>query len=312
MKKILVTGASGLVGSEFKTLLKDGVFLYKNDLNLENENDVKNYFQKNKNQFNTVIHLAAKVGGVKANSDFISSFFIHNIKMNMNIMEACHLHGLKLVSIMSTCVYPDFNFVNYPLTEDQLHNGPPHQSNFGYAYAKRMIDVQTRAYRKQFDSNFISVIPNNLYGLNDNFDLEAGHVIPALIRRFYECMINGSNEMVVWGSGKPLREFTFARDAAKIILWLSQNYNSEEPINIGNTQQISIKDLVEIIAEEIGFNGKIIFDSSKPDGQYEKPSSNQKLKNLGWNEEYTDLRTGLKETINHFKLSYPKIRGVNL
>jgi GDP-L-fucose synthase len=257
-----------------------------------------------------VIHCAAKVGGVKANTDFVADFFDDNIRMNMNVLEGCKRAGVKLVSVLSTCVYPDSPYVKYPLTEDQLHMGPPHHSNFGYAYAKRMLEVQSRAYRQQFGCNFISVIPNNLYGLNDNYHLESGHVIPALIRKFYVATLQKEESVTVWGSGRPLREFTFARDAAKIILWLAENYNGESPVNIGNPEQVSISDLAQIISEEVGFSGKIIFDTTKPDGQFKKPSSNQKLRDLGWNGNYTPLREGLRETIKFFEENYPNVRGV--
>jgi GDP-L-fucose synthase len=262
-------------------------------------------------QIDTVIHCAARVGGVKANTDNIADFFDDNVRMNMNVLGACKEMGCKLVSILSTCVYPDVPYVKYPLTEDQLHMGPPHHSNFGYAYAKRMLEIQSRAYRQQHGCNFISAIPNNLYGPNDNYDLCRGHVIPALIRKFYEAKIFGRSHIDVWGSGKPLREFTFARDAAKIILWLAENYDDEKPVNIGNPEQVSIEHLARIIAEEVGYEGGVNFDRSKPDGQYQKPSSNAFLRSLGWNGEYTSLKAGLQETIKSMMLRYPHIKGVS-
>jgi len=230
----------------------------------------------------------------------------------MNVLDTCKKKNLKLVSVLSTCIYPDAPYVNYPLTESQLHMGPPHPSNFGYAYAKRMLDVQSRAYRKQHGCNFITVIPNSLYGLHDNYSLESGHVIPALIRKFYEAKMKKLDHVVIWGSGNPLREFTFARDAAKIILWLAENYDGEDPVNIGNNEQVSIRELAEIISEISGFEGSIIFDSSKPDGQYRKPSSNLKLRELGWQGDYISLRDGLKETIEHFVSVYPNARGITI
>jgi GDP-L-fucose synthase len=301
----LITGSSGLLGSEILSLSPFSIGLTSKDCDLTNGLQLRLY-----NDFDCIIHCAARVGGVKANSEYVADFFDDNIKMNMNILNVCRMKKLKLISVLSTCIYPDSPYVKYPLTEDQLHIGPPHPSNFGYAYAKRMLEVQSRAYRQQFGCNFISVIPNNLYGINDNYHLENGHVIPALIRKFYEAKINDAKSVVVWGSGKPLREFTFAKDAAKIILWLVENYDDVEPVNIGNTEQISIKDLAMMISEEVGYTGNIVFDTSKPDGQYQKPSSNQKLRNLGWNGEYTPLREGLKETIKSFEDKYPNIRGV--
>jgi GDP-L-fucose synthase len=305
--KALVTGATGLLGSEIIALSPGSVGLSSKECNLTD-----GFQLRLQSPYDAVIHCAARVGGVKANIECVADFFDDNIKMNMNVMKACKESKLKLVSILSTCVYPDAPYVKYPLTEDQLHMGPPHSSNFGYAYAKRMMEVQTRAYRQQFGCNFISVIPNNLYGLNDNYDLNSGHVIPALIRKFHESMLEGRNEVIVWGSGRPIREFTFARDAAKIILWLAENYDGEEPVNIGNPDWISIEHLSLTIGEEIGFEGHVKFDASKPDGQYEKPSSNKKLRSLGWKGEYTPLRDGLRETIKSFVDRYPDTRGVKI
>ena len=303
----LVTGSTGLLGSE---ILRES----PNSIGMNSKNcDLTDLIQLRlcpNGKFDTVIHCAARVGGVKANTDYVADFFDDNVRMNMNVLEACAQRRFKLISVLSTCIYPDAPYVKYPLTESQLHMGPPHQSNFGYAYAKRMLEVQSRAYRQQFGCNFISVIPNNLYGPNDNYNLSVGHVIPALIRKFYEAKIHGYTHVDVWGSGKPLREFTFARDAAKIILWLAEHYDGEEPINIGNPEQISIMALAQMIAEEIGYEGDGNFDRSKPDGQYQKPSSNEKLRSLGWKGEYTPLREGLRETIKSFMDRYPRVRGV--
>jgi len=304
--KICVTGFTGLLGSEISNLVEDSLLINSQKCNLL-ENDFYGHLEPKPD---AVIHCAAKVGGVKANTEFVSDFFEENMKMNSNVMRACKKRKIKLVSVLSTCIYPDEKYVTYPLTEEQLHNGPPHYSNFGYAYAKRMLDVQTRAYRQQYNCNFITVIPNNLYGLNDNFDLNSGHVIPSLIRKFYQAKIEDKKSVEVWGSGNPLREFTFARDAAKIILWLTENYDGESPINIGNTEEISIKELSELISKIIGYKGDIIFDKSKPDGQYRKPSSNKKLLSLGWNGKYTQLEQGLNETIRYFELKYPNLRGI--
>jgi len=304
----LVTGATGLLGSEIIRERPDSIGLTSKDCDLTESNHA--ILTLEPGRIDTVIHCAAKVGGVKANTDYVADFFDSNVRMNMNVLNACMQRGFKLVSVLSTCIYPDSSYVKYPLTEDQLHMGPPHTSNFGYAYAKRMLEVQSRAYRQQFGCNFISVIPNNLYGPNDNYDLNSGHVIPALIRKFHEAKIYGYDHVDIWGSGKPIREFTFAPDAAKIILWLAENYNGDDPVNIGNPEQISIMDLAHMIAEEIGYNRDINFDRSKPDGQYQKPSSNEKLMSLGWNGEYTSLREGLRETIKSFTCRYPNVRGV--
>lgn len=305
MKNLLVTGAKGLLGSELASAVKD---CWVDDRKFYDWRKDDSYGLRPK----FIIHCAAKVGGVKANTDYVNDFFEENMKINMNVMRLAYKSDAKLISVLSTCIYPDAPYVKYPLTEDQLHLGPPHSSNFGYAYAKRMLEVQSQAYRQQYGCNFISVIPNNLYGPNDNYDLNSGHVIPALIRKFYEAKIYGYDHVDIWGSGKPLREFTFARDAAKIILWLAEHYNGEAPVNIGNPEQVSIMDLARTIAEEVGYEGDVKFDTSKPDGQYQKPSSNEKLRSIGWDGEYTQLREGIRETIKSFQARYPSVRGVTI
>ena len=301
---ILLTGGTGLLGSEIYSLSNCNL-VSSRECNLL-ENDFYGFLEPKPD---VVIHCAARVGGVKANTEFVSDFFEENMKMNSNVMRACKKRDVKLVSILSTCIYPDADYVSYPLTEEQLHLGPPHKSNFGYAYAKRMLEVQSRAYRQQHGCNFITAIPNNLYGLNDNYDLDSGHVVPSLIRKFYDAITNGKKEVEIWGTGAPLREFTFARDAAQIILWLAENYDGHEPVNIGNTDQITISYLAETISDILKFTGKIKFNSEKPDGQYKKPSSNKKLISLGWKGKYTSLREGLEETISHFIEAYPNVRG---
>jgi GDP-L-fucose synthase len=218
----------------------------------------------------------------------------------------------KVVSVLSTCVYPDEPYINYPLTENQLHMGPPHQSNFGYAYAKRMLDVQTRAYRKQHGVNYITVIPNNLFGENDNFDLENSHVIPALIRKIWEAKITNKPNVEIWGDGKPIREFTYSEDIADILIKVSNQYNDPEPLNIGNTEQYSISYVAEKIKTFLDYQGSFIYDLDKPRGQYQKPSSNKKLLEVtSWKkEDYTDFDISLRKTCDWFKLNYPNVRGL--
>ena len=246
-----------------------------------------------------VIHLAAKVGGVKGNSDYVSDFYHDNIMINTNVLQACKNYRVsKVLSLLSTCIYPDNP--TYPLTEDQIHNGEPHRSNFGYAYAKRMLEVQSRAIRSQYGLNYITAVPNNIYGPKDNFDLENGHVIPAMIRKFYEAKENNT-DVVLWGSGQPLREFTCSIDIAKALLFLLENYENEAPINIGSTREVTIKKVSEIISKEIGFSGKVLWDTTKPKGQLKKPSSNQKFLDICPNFCYTELEDGLIETIRWFK-----------
>lgn len=306
--KILITGASGMVGYAFKQLLPDAEYPTRKELH----SILKNIFHKQEFSGKNIIHLAAKVGGVKANSEQVADFYMQNSVLNEKILSAAHLGGAnKVVSLLSTCIYPDAPYVNYPLTEEQLHLGPPHPSNFGYAYSKRMVDVMSRAYRQQYNCNFITAIPNNLYGENDNFDLESSHIIPAIIRKVFEAKINNKPYVECWGDGSPLREFTYSQDIAKILIFLLDNYNKPEPINIGNTEEYSIKQVVEMICSILEYDGEIIWNTNMPSGQYRKSSSNQKLLDLGWKKEwYTSLEKGLTQTCNWVTLNYPNIRGL--
>lgn len=307
--KVTIFGGSGLLGSALNETCANRNIdsLTSKDLDLSaNIKNITKIFRHN----DVWINSAAKVGGVKANTDFVADFYQDNIAIGSNVMQLAKINKVKkLISILSTCIYPDRPYVSYPLTEDQLHMGPPHQSNFGYAYAKRMLDVASRAYRQQWNCNFITAIPNNLYGPHDNYDINGGHVIPSLIRKFYEAHIE-SQEAVVWGTGNALREFTYSKDAAKIIWWLLDNYDDPSPVNIGNTEEISIGDLASLIAKIIGYKKKIKFDHSKPEGQYKKPTSNQKLRLSGLDYKYVSLESGLAETIENFIKCYPRVRGI--
>ena len=305
---MIITGGTGMVGSAFKRILPQAE--YPNRIHLSNERCANMFSAPLKDK--EVIHLAAKVGGVKVNTDEIADFYLENSLINQRILDAAHRgNAKKVLSLLSTCVYPDAPYVTYPLTEDQLHLGPPHHSNFGYAYAKRMVDVMSRAYRQQYGCNFITAIPNNLYGENDNFDLENSHVIPALIRKVWEAKINKEPSVFCWGDGSPLREFTYSEDIARILLFLMENYNEPEPINIGNTDEYSIKEVVEMICDILGYDGELEWQTDQPSGQHRKPSSNQKLLDLGWKKEnYTPLKEGLKKTCEWFIINYPNVRGI--
>ena len=307
--KVLVTGGTGMVGKAFNHIETEHelTLVGSRQYNLESWRDTRLMIETHAPD--VIIHLAAKVGGIKANMNHQGDFYKNNIMINTNVLEAAQrLKVEKVISLLSTCVYPDN--ANYPLTEDQIHNGPPHHSNFGYAYAKRMLEVQSRAYRQQHGRNYITAIPNNLFGEHDSFDLENSHVIPAIIRKIYEAKLN-NEAVVLWGDGSPLREFTYSKDLADILLFLLDNYNESEPINIGNTQEISIKQVAEIIANILNFKGNIIWDTTKPAGQYRKPSDNSKLLELGWREEnYTEFEKALTNTCKWVILKYPNIRGV--
>ena len=297
-----------MVGSSFNSLSTkhELVLVGSADYDLRRANDCRRMLVDK--QPDAIIHLAAKVGGIKGNTDYVADFFRDNIMINTNVLQsAVEFKVPKVLSLLSTCIYPDNP--TYPLTEDQIHNGKPHRSNFGYAYAKRMLDVHSRAIRSQYGLNYITAIPNNIYGPKDNFDLQNGHVIPAMIRKFYEAKKN-NNDVVLWGSGKPLREFTYSLDIAKALMFLLNNYEGESPINIGSTREISIKKVSEIISKEIGFPGKVIWDTTQPEGQHKKPSSNKKFLDIHPEVCYTNLEIGLKETISWFINNYPHIRGI--
>tara|TARA_R110002074_G_scaffold19770_1_gene62657 strand:+ start:1105 stop:2040 length:936 start_codon:yes stop_codon:yes gene_type:complete len=307
-QEILVTGGTGMVGTALKIIIPDANFIGSKHFDLRDEKEVSKMFTYYEPKY--VIHLAAKVGGIKANMDNLGSFYCDNIKINTNVLEQSRIHKVeKLVSLLSTCIYPEN--VEYPLTEGQIHNGEPHPSNFGYAYAKRMLDVQSRAYRKQYGCKFITVVPNNLFGENDNFDLENSHVIPALIRKIHDAKLKDKNEVVLWGTGAALREFTYSGDIAKILLFMIDKYNGTEPRNIGNTNEYSIKDLANKIANILEYDGKISWDYFKPPGQYKKPSNNKKLLSLGWKtNDYTNFDEALKKTCKWYIINYPQVRGI--
>jgi GDP-L-fucose synthase len=306
--KVLVTGGSGLIGSKFPNETSNHAFIKvgSQQFDLTKESECQKMFDNVSPD--AVIHLAAKVGGIKSNMDKVADFFDENSKINLNVLSTAKNFGVtKLVSVMSTCVYPDA--ATYPLTPDQIHNGPPHPSNFGYAYAKRMLEVQTRAYRNQYGLSWKTAIPGNAYGENDNFDLQNSHVIPAIVRKVFEAKQSGQTP-VFWGDGLALREFTYSEDVAKILAFLLDNYNCEEPINIGNTQEVSIKYVVEEVSKTLGYSGPIAWSDSGLKGQFRKPSSNKKLLELGWkSSDYTAFECGLKKTCDWFVQNYPNIRG---
>ena len=307
--KILVTGGTGMVGSTFSNVESNHTFVLVGSQDYDLSQYSATVEMIDSHNPDAIIHLAARVGGVKGNSDFVADFYSQNIRMNANILDAAHQAGIKKVlSLLSTCVYPD-NAV-YPLTEEQIHNGPPHASNFGYAYAKRMLDIQSRALRQQHGCNFICAVPNNLYGPRDNFDIETGHVIPAIIRKVWEAKLNNSPP-TFWGDGTALREFTYSKDIAKILLFLIENYNEALPINVGLTSEYSIRDVVHMVCDCLGYNGSVQWDALKPTGQFRKPSNSERLIALGWEKElYTPLRAGIKETCAWFLDNYPNVRGI--
>lgn len=297
-----------MLGHALQKQIPKAIYVSSKDADLRNKTQTENLFRRLKPEI--VVHLAGRVGGIKANMDNLGDFFYENIMINSNVLECCRQHNVqKTLSVLSTCVYP--NDATYPLTENQIHSGPPHHSNYGYAYAKRMLDVQSRSYRQQFGCNFITIIPNNLFGIHDNFDLEDSHVIPAMVRKFYEAK-RDNKSVVLWGDGTPLREFTYAGDMARIILFLLKKYNSPHPINVGNTEEHTISAVANMISDIYNFRGDIVWDVSNPPGQFRKPSSNKGLTELGWPQEgYTDFKKTLQIVCKWFDENYDKVRGVS-
>jgi GDP-L-fucose synthase len=298
--KTLVTGGSGMVGSAIDADIKLGSM----DCDLRDPYAVDALFSQY--QPENVIHCAARVGGVGSNMKYKGEYFYDNIMMNTNVIESARKYGVKnLVCFLSTCVFPDK--VNYPLTIDQIHTGEPHSSNYSYAYSKRMADIQIRSYKEQYGLNYKSVIPCNIYGPNDNFHIENGHVLPALIHKCYLAKQNNT-PLYIWGSGAPLREFIYSKDVAEITNWILENYDGNEPIILSTSEEISIKQLVEMVVKEMEFEGEVIFDTSKPEGQFRKPSDNSKLKELMPDFKFTPMEDGLKETIQWFINNYDNVR----
>lgn len=309
MGRLLITGGNGLVGSQFKHGVKfnsktcDLRNLKETEMVLGHYTDKK---ESGEHAVDRIIHCAAKVGGIGSNMKYKGDFFYDNVRINTNLIHTAKELGIeKLVVFLSTCIFPDK--IDYPLTESKIHLGPPHFSNDAYAYAKRMADIQIRAYREQYGLKYTSVIPTNIYGTNDNFNIENGHVIPSLIHKCYLARENNT-DLTVWGSGKPLREFIFASDVAELSEWVLDNYDEVEPIILSTSEEIAIKDVVDIIVEKMNFKGNVKWDKSKPDGQLRKPSDNSKLLSYLPDYKFTPFEQGITETIEWFEKNYKNIR----
>ncbi|CAL1283764.1 unnamed protein product [Larinioides sclopetarius] len=312
-KTILVTGGTGLVGKAIENVVKantltdeNWVFLSSKDADLTDVEQTNALFEKYKPTH--VIHLAAMVGGLFRNLKYNLDFLRNNIHINDNVLNCSYKHGVqKVVSCLSTCIFPDKT--TYPINETMIHNGPPHDSNFGYSYAKRLIDIQNRAYHAQHGCNFTSVIPTNVFGPFDNFNLEDGHVLPGLIHKTYEAKKNGT-PLTIWGSGKPLRQFIYSNDLARLIVWVLREYNEINPIilSVDEEQEVSIKDAALAVAEAFDFKGEVIFDTTKSDGQYKKTASNEKLRKYKPDFVFTPFKQAVKETVDWFVSNYEVAR----
>nr|WP_304413394.1 GDP-L-fucose synthase [Methanosarcina sp. 2.H.A.1B.4] len=298
--KIYVAGHRGLVGSALKRKLESKgytnlLFRTHKELDLTNQQAVNEFFEQEKPEY--VFLAAAKVGGILANSTYPAQFIYENLMIESNIIHASYKYGVKkLLFLGSSCIYP--KLAPQPLKEEYLLTGTLEETNEAYAIAKIAGIRLCKHYNQQYGANFISVMPTNLYGPNDNFDLETSHVMPALIRKFHEAKVNNKPEVVVWGTGKPLREFMHVDDMADACVYLMENYDFSEIgefVNIGVGEDVTINELVELIKEVVGFEGKIKYETSKPDGTPRKLMDVTKLNGLGWKARIS-LKKGIERT----------------
>ena len=300
-EKIFVAGHRGLVGSAIIRCLEREGFnnLLKRDrseLDLADEGAVCNFFAQEKPAI--VVFAAAKVGGIKANNDFPVEFLLENLRIQNNVIPAAHKFGVrKLLFLGSSCIYP--KFAAQPIPEAALLSGPLEPTNEAYAIAKIAGIKLCQAYARENGANFISAMPTNLYGPHDNFDLETSHVLAALLRKAHEAKTRKDRALIVWGSGKPRREFLHVDDLASACLFLLEKYDSPEIINVGCGEDISIRELAELICDVVGFDGEFAWDTTKPDGTPRKLLDITKLRNLGW-QPTIPLRDGIAQTYDWF------------
>lgn len=321
---IMITGGTGLVGKGVQLYLQDHpssdtyIYLSSKDGDLRNLDETKAIFVKY--QPTHVIHLAALVGGLYKNMRCKLQFFRDNMAINDNVLRCCFEYKVeKCISCLSTCIFPDQRSgeikdsfpddISNLLTEDVIHNGPPHPSNEGYAYAKRMLDVMNRLYHEERGCKFTSVIPTNIFGPYDNFSLEDGHVLPGLIHRCYDAKMN-NKEFVVWGSGKPLRQFIYSLDLGSLLVWCLDHYDDINPIilSVGEEDEISIQEAAKEIKDAMNFDGPLTFDTSRDDGQGKKTASNKKIRTLYTEFKFTPFKEAIQATVNWFINNYEMAR----
>ena len=306
--KIYIAGHTGLAGSAILRRSKeDG---YKNfilkthsELDLLDQKAVDAFFKENKPEY--VFLAAAKVGGIMANKTQKADFIYNNLEIQNNLIHSSYIYGVKrLLFLGSTCIYPAQS--PQPMKEEYLLTGPLEPTNDAYAIAKIAGIKMCQFYNEQYGTNFISVMPTNLYGYNDNFDLEGSHMVPALIRKIYEAKIEGKKSITLWGSGKPIRDILFSDDFADAVVYLMNDYDGNEYFNIGMGEDHTIKEFAELIADIHGYKGEIKWDTTRPDGMYKKQLDVSRLKKAGWSPKYT-LREGLEKTIQWFVENYDEI-----
>ena len=300
--RIYVAGHRGLVGSAIvRRLTEHG---YKNiivrthkELDLTNQDQVTEFFGIEKPEY--VFLAAAKVGGIMANNTYPADFIFSNLEIQNNVIHTSYTHNIKKVCFLgSSCIYP--KFAQQPIKEEYLLDGKLEPTNEAYAIAKIAGIKMAQSYNRQYGTNYISVMPTNLYGPNDNFDLQNSHVVPALIRKFIEAEKNNVSAVTLWGSGTPKREFLYVDDMADACIFLMKKYNDSDIINVGTGEDVTIVELAEIIKEEVGFQGTLQFDTSKPDGTPRKLLDVTKINSLGWKAS-VPLRTGIQRTIEWYR-----------
>ena len=302
-RQVCITGGAGFLGSYLTEKLHQrgaaDIFIpHIEDYDLVKPGDIKRMYDDA--QPDLVIHLAALAGGIGANRSRPADFFYINLMMGVQLMHEAWLRGIeKFVAIGTICAYP--KFTPLPFMEDNLWNGYPEETNAPYGLAKKMLLVQAQAYREQYGFNGIYLLPVNLYGPRDNFNLETSHVIPALIRKFIEAQERGDEKVILWGDGSPTREFLYAGDAAEAILLAAEKYNDSEPINLGSGMEISIRDLAQLIARLTGYEGEFVWDTSKPNGQPRRALDVKRAEaNFGFRAQMP-FEEGLQQTIDWYR-----------
>ncbi|MFW0899370.1 GDP-L-fucose synthase [Clostridium perfringens] len=303
--KIYVAGHRGLVGSAIVRNLQEKGFnniicRTHKELDLTNQNEVRKFFEEERPEY--VFLAAAKVGGIHANNTYPADFIYENLMIQNNVIKAAHdFEVKKLLFLGSTCIYP--KMAPQPIKEDYLLTGSLEETNEAYAVAKIAGLEMCKFFKRQYGDNFISCMPTNLYGPNDNFDLKNSHVLPALIRKFHEAKVQNSEVVEVWGTGNPLREFLYVDDMADACVFLMENYDGEQHVNIGTGVEVSIRELAETVKEVVGFEGELVFNTDMPDGTPRKLTTVDKLNGLGWKHNI-ELREGIKLAYNWFLENY--------
>ena len=299
-KRIWVAGHAGMVGSALVRRLAredcEVITVGRGDIDLIRQGEIEAWIREAR--LDAIVMAAAKVGGILANDKRPAEFLYQNVMIEANVIEAAHRAGVnRLLFLGSSCIYP--KFARQPITEDALLTGPLEPTNEPYAIAKIVGIKLCQAYRKQYGRDYISAMPANLYGPGDSFDLEASHVLPALIRRAHEAKLAGSPELTIWGSGTPRREFLHVDDCADALALILQNYSESEPINVGSAEEVAIRELADVVGRVVGFAGRMTTDPSKPDGAPRKLMSSARLAALGWRPRIT-LQSGIRETYDWY------------